>query len=93
MAYVKDAIVRKGLCLVSRNGKDDNLRRKDFRALARTAGMKGADADRAIEETLGRLAEAIERITLPRLVALSSDSGASVAQMLDISRTRLATLG
>jgi serine/threonine-protein kinase HipA len=75
------------------NGKDDHLRRKDFHALARTAGMKAKDADRAIEETLGRLAEALERVVLPGLVVPNSDSSASVAQMLDISRTRLAALG
>ena len=44
------------------NGKDDNLRRADFRAFATTAGLKAADADAAIDEMSGRLTEAIGRL-------------------------------
>src|SRR5262249_40106734 len=36
------------------NGKDDNLRRADFHALAATAGMRVADADAALDDVLFR---------------------------------------
>jgi len=37
------------------NGKDDNLRRADFRTLAATAGLRAADADAAIDDMLRRM--------------------------------------
>lgn len=37
------------------NGKDDNLRRTDFRALATTAGLRAGDADTAMEDMLKRM--------------------------------------
>ena len=41
------------------NGKDDRLRRTDFRALATTAGARASDADAAMDEIIERLKEAI----------------------------------
>ena len=35
------------------NGKDDKLRRADFRAFAATAGLKAAEADAAIDQDAG----------------------------------------
>jgi len=37
------------------NGKDDNLRRADFRVLATTAGLRAADTDVEIDDLLQRL--------------------------------------
>lgn len=37
------------------NGKDDHLRRSDFRALAATMGLKAVDADAAIGDVIVRL--------------------------------------
>jgi serine/threonine-protein kinase HipA len=42
------------------NGKDDNLRRADFRALATTAGLRAGDADAAMDDMLTRMGGAID---------------------------------
>jgi serine/threonine-protein kinase HipA len=71
------------------NGKDDKLRRADFRAFASTAGLKAADADAAIDDMLGRLTGAVDRITLPKAVELG-EAGKKVAkQLLYICRSRM----
>jgi serine/threonine-protein kinase HipA len=40
------------------NGKDDRLRRADFKSFASTAGLKLADADAAIDELVAALSRA-----------------------------------
>jgi serine/threonine-protein kinase HipA len=75
------------------NGKDDNLRRTDFRALATTAGLRAADADGAIDEIVERLLGAIEKIALPKAVEAGADARRSVSEVLEICRTRMGTLG
>ena len=74
------------------NGKDDNLRRADFRALASTAGLKAADADAAIDDMLQQLRGAIDRIALPKAIELIDDALKMVAEVLTICRTRMETL-
>lgn len=71
------------------NGRDDNLRRADFRALAGTAGSRLADADAAIDDLLERMARAIELIELPKLADHSHEGQEMAERMLEISRTRL----
>jgi serine/threonine-protein kinase HipA len=71
------------------NGKDDNLRRADFRALAATAGLKAADADAAIDDLLKRMGDAIDGISLPKAVELSADAQKMIEDVLNICRTRL----
>jgi serine/threonine-protein kinase HipA len=73
------------------NGKDDRLRRADFKALAATAGLKAADADAAIDDLAGRLAGALDVIT-PPLVAADSPAGEAAAQMKQIVSERIAAL-
>ncbi len=71
------------------NGKDDNLRRVDFRTLATTAGLRASDAEVAIDDMLQRLRGVIDHITLPKALEISDDAREMVAQMLDICRTRI----
>jgi serine/threonine-protein kinase HipA len=71
------------------NGKDDNLRRADFRALAATAGLRGADADAAIDDMLQRMGGVIDRITLPKAIEHTAEAGKIVKEMLDICRKRI----
>src|SRR5690606_34808185 len=41
------------------NGKDDRLRRSDFRAWATTVGLRASDADAAIDGMVKRLEKAV----------------------------------
>ncbi len=71
------------------NGRDDNLRRADFRALAANAGLKVAAADAAVDGLLHDMAAAVERIALPEKIARTVDAGKAVADMLQICRNRI----
>jgi serine/threonine-protein kinase HipA len=70
------------------NGKDDRLRRADFRALAATVGMKAADADAAIGDLIQKMKQAAGRIALPDLPENGSEATAIVEKMIEIVRTR-----
>ena len=70
------------------NGKDDRLRRADFRALASTAGLRAADADAAIDEVIQRIKQAAERIALPNLPDHDPEAQAIAAKMLEMARTQ-----
>jgi len=74
------------------NGKDDNLRRADFRALAATAGLRASNADAAIDDMLRRMGGVIDRITLPKAVEPTPEGGKIVKEMLDICRRRIESL-
>ena len=71
------------------NGKDDRLRRADFRALASTAGVKAADADVAIDEMLRRMKEAVASIALPSLPDYRADAEAMIEKMIAVIRAQL----
>jgi len=71
------------------NGKDDNLRRADFRVLATTAGLRAAEADVAIDDLLQGLRSVIDRVDLPGAMELTDDERKAVAEMLDICRRRI----
>jgi serine/threonine-protein kinase HipA len=71
------------------NGKDDNLRRADFRALAVNAGLRAADADAAIADMLRRLGSAIDSITLPKAINPSGDEEEIVQEVLALCRNRI----
>jgi serine/threonine-protein kinase HipA len=71
------------------NGKDDNLRRADFRALAANSGLKAADADAAIDDTLRQIASAIDRLSLPKTIEHSPEMEKMVQGMLDTCRSRV----
>jgi serine/threonine-protein kinase HipA len=75
------------------NGKDDRLRRADFRALASTAGLKAAAADGAMDDMIQRLEEVAGRISPPVLPGSGADAGAMTAKMLEMIRARMASFG
>jgi serine/threonine-protein kinase HipA len=75
------------------NGKDENLRRADFRALAATAGLRAADADAAIDDMVKSLGDAVETIALPKAVEFTEEATKIVAEVLDICRARTAGYG
>ncbi|MBI1958478.1 MAG: type II toxin-antitoxin system HipA family toxin [Candidatus Rokubacteria bacterium] len=71
------------------NGRDDWLRRADFRALATTAGATAADGDAAITEMIQRMGEAAGAIALPELPEPGPDAAAMAAKMIEITRARI----
>ena len=71
------------------NGKDDKLRRADFRAFAATAGLKAGDTDAAIDQILGQMKEAIDRITLPKALDYGAEWEEMAFQLFDITRSRI----
>lgn len=73
------------------NGKDDRLRRADFKALAATAGIRAADADDAIDATTAGLAGALDTLPLPPLVAASPAADAA-AEMRNLVRERIGSV-
>ncbi|HUG26147.1 type II toxin-antitoxin system HipA family toxin [Piscinibacter sp.] len=70
------------------NGKDERLRRADFRALSRTVGLKVSDADAAIDSVLEKFRIALDAVSLPRLVAWPSGGEAAVDRMIQLCRER-----
>lgn len=71
------------------NGKDDNLRHADFRALAINAGLRAADADAAIADMLTRLGSVIDSITLPKAINPSGDEEEILREVLALCRSRI----
>jgi serine/threonine-protein kinase HipA len=71
------------------NGKDDNLRRADFQALATTAGVRAGDAEVALESVLQRLRGAIDSIALPKDIELTDETWKMTAEVLDLCRQRI----
>jgi len=71
------------------NGRDDKLRRADFRALAATAGVRAVDADAAIDDMLRRLGDIIDRIALPKAVEYSVDGRKTIEDVLALCRSRM----
>jgi serine/threonine-protein kinase HipA len=74
------------------NGRDDNLHRGDFRALATTAGLKASEAGAAIDDMLGTMTETMGRITLPQGIDYGKEGGSRIEEMLDICRSRVKSL-
>ncbi len=71
------------------NGRDDGLRRADFRALAANAGLTGLEADAAIDHLLNSMKGAVDRIALPGKIARSADANKVVAEMLELCLNRI----
>jgi len=71
------------------NGKDDRLRRADFKSLAATAGLRATDADAAISDLMERLAAAVEDVTPPPLITADSPAAEAMAQMRGLIRQRI----
>jgi serine/threonine-protein kinase HipA len=73
------------------NGKDDRLRRADFRALASTAGIKAGDADAAIDEMLSGLRSGLDQIAVPAVVPADSPGGDAAQKMRTLIAERLSS--
>ncbi|HEV2268404.1 MAG TPA: type II toxin-antitoxin system HipA family toxin [Steroidobacteraceae bacterium] len=71
------------------NGRDDNLRRADIRALATNAGLTVAEADAATDRMLHDMRLAVERVALPEGIARTVDPNSVIARMLEICRNRI----
>jgi serine/threonine-protein kinase HipA len=72
------------------NGKDDKLRRADFKTVATRAGLKAATADEIIEGLIAAMKNAVDKVSLPVLAQYGPDGQAVANQVLDIVRSRLA---
>jgi serine/threonine-protein kinase HipA len=73
------------------NGKDDNLRRSDFRTLAITAGLRARNVDAAIDDVLQKMAGAIDGISLSATIVPGNEMREIVGDTLDICRRRIKT--
>ncbi|ABE64719.1 HipA-like (plasmid) [Nitrobacter hamburgensis X14] len=71
------------------NGKDDRLRRSDFKAFASTAGLKAADADTAIDDLVTALLRALDHLELPPLLSDGTQGAKIAEQMRAIVRERI----
>jgi serine/threonine-protein kinase HipA len=71
------------------NGKDDRLRRADFRAFAGVAGLKAGDVDATIDEMLGRMKEAVAGITLPKGLEYGAEAEKIARELVEICRGRI----
>lgn len=71
------------------NGKDDRLRRADFRAVASTVGIKAADADAAIDEVLAGLAGGLETLSPPAFIEADSPVAEAAERMHRLVKERV----
>jgi len=71
------------------SGKDDNLRRADFRALASVAGLKARDADAAMEDMLKRIDGAAGNIRIPDAISHDKEAEKLISDMLNTCRRRI----
>ena len=74
------------------NGKDDKLRRVDFRILGATIGLKATDTEAAIDGLLQQMRSGVDQITLPEAVELTAGATKIVNEMLEICRTRIKSI-
>jgi serine/threonine-protein kinase HipA len=72
------------------NGKDDRLRRADFKMVATRAGLKAATADEIIDGLMAAMKNTIDKVSLPVLAHYGRDGQGVATQVLDIVRNRLA---
>jgi serine/threonine-protein kinase HipA len=74
-------------------GKNEWLKRADFKRFAATAGIPAAAADTAIDELLAALARGLEHLASPRPLTDGSAGAGRAAQMREIVGERLNTFG
>ena len=72
-------------------GKDERLKRADFKRFAATAGIPAAAADRAMDELMAALARGLDDLALPSPLIDRSAGAERAAQMRAIVRERLDT--
>lgn len=70
-------------------GKDERLRRADFKALARTVGLRAGDADAAMDQLAASMSAALELFALPALPGYGPDGLGMVEQMIALCRERV----
>ena len=70
------------------NGKDDRLRRADFKAFSATAGIPSALADKTIDEVVQRVRSATSTTALPTLPTYGLRGETMIEEMLTLCRTR-----
>ena len=75
------------------NGKDDRLRRADFRAVAATIGIRAADADTAIDNVVSGLAAGLESLALPDIASEASPVAQAAERMRNLVSKRLNEFG
>ena len=73
-------------------GKDDRLTRRDFMTLARTIGLPQGDAERAIAELTGSLAQAVGTVRLPAFAAEGEVAATVQGQVLALTSERCTAL-
>ena len=71
------------------NGKDDKLRRVDFKTVATRAGLKAATADEIIDGLIAAMSNAVDKVSLPVLTHHGPDGQTIANQVLDNARSRL----
>lgn len=71
-------------------GKDERLRRADFIALASLAGLRATDANAVIDDVLQRLPRALDSLSTPAALTLSTAARATVDRTLELCRSRVA---
>lgn len=74
------------------NGKDDRLTRRDFMSLARTIGLPQSEAETAISELTGSLAQAVETVRLPPFAAEAEAAATVQGQVLALAGERCTAL-
>jgi serine/threonine-protein kinase HipA len=74
------------------NGKDDQLRRKDFNTLARTIGLSAAEGDAAIDDVLTKLDKVVNAIAVPGLVRRFAATNNMVDGLRELVRERISAL-
>lgn len=74
------------------NGKDDRLTRQDFLGLARTIGLTAGEAEDAIIDLAGRVAEAAEALGLPAFAAQSQTARDTQEKVIALVANRCAAL-
>jgi serine/threonine-protein kinase HipA len=72
-------------------GKDERLKRADFRRFSATAGIPAAAADTAMDELIAALAYGLDHLVPPLPLTDGSVGAERAAQMREIVRERLDT--
>jgi len=72
------------------NGKDEKLRRADFKTVATRAKLKAVTADQIIDGLIVAMTNAVDTVSLPVLAQYGPNGQALADRVLDIVRSRLA---
>jgi len=72
------------------SGKDERLKRADFKRFASTAGLLTGAAESAMDDLVAALARGLDQLVLPAPLTDGSAGAERAAQMRDIVRDRLA---